>query len=313
MIKKIFILIFLWIIVPTASFAQDSIPISPDLKEENLLKFQDHFFKALAQKSIYNYRVAIENLEKCNQLKPNDVSVLFELSKNYLMLKQFFEAEQYALQAIKLDPSNYWILSHLSKTYIASNNIKKAIPVHQKIAEQNPKEREKLVYLYFQNNQLDKAKILLSTLEEENQLSRNLIRFKNQFAKVKPVKRKSEAKGLKASIKLFETDKSFETLRKILTLSANSDNSILLTYSNLGVELFPAQAFVYLMNAKALNNNKKFKKALELLTNGIDFVIDDNNLEADFYAEMAKSYNGLGNTNKANESKNKALALRKKK
>lgn len=313
MIKKIFILIFLWAIIPTKSSAQDSIPISPDLKEENLLKFQDHFFKALAQKSIYNYRVAIENLEKCNQLKPNDVSVLFELSKNYLMMKQFFEAEQYVLQAIKLDPNNYWILLHLSKTYIASNNIKKAIPVHQKIVKQNPKEREKLVYLYFQNNQLDRAKSLLSVLEKENQLSQNLIRFKNQFVKVKTVKKKSETKGLEALIKSFETDKSFETLRKILTLSANSNNSILLTYSNLGVELFPAQAFVYLMNAKALNNNKNFKKALELLTNGIDFVIDNNSLEADFYDEMFKSYNGLGNTNKANESKSKALILRKKK
>jgi predicted Zn-dependent protease len=313
MIKKIFTFIFLWIIIPTTSFAQDSIPISPDLKEENLLKFQNHFFKALAQKSIYNYRVAIENLEKCNQLKPNEISVLFELSKNYLMMKQFFEAEQYALQAIKLDPNNYWILSHLSKTYIASNNIKKAIPIHLKIAKQNPKEREKLVYLYFQNNQLDKAKALLFTLEKENQLSRNLIRFKNQFVKVKAVKKKSETKGLEALIKSFETDKSFETLRKILTLSANSDNSILLTYSNLGIELFPAQAFVYLMNAKALNNNKKFKKALELLTNGIDFVIDNNSLEADFYDEMFKSYNGLGNTNKANESKSKAQVLRKKK
>ena len=88
MIKKIFIFIFLWIIVPATSFAQDSIPISPDLKEENLLKFQDHFFKALAQKSIYNYRVAIQNLEKCNQLKPNDVSVLFELFSFSLFLRQ---------------------------------------------------------------------------------------------------------------------------------------------------------------------------------------------------------------------------------
>ena len=64
------LLLFLW--NPIVGFSQDSIPISPNLKEQSFLKFQDHFFKALAQKSIYNYRVAIQNLEKCNELKPND-------------------------------------------------------------------------------------------------------------------------------------------------------------------------------------------------------------------------------------------------
>lgn len=298
---------------PFIGLSQDSIPIASNSKEENFLKFQDHFFKALAQKSIYNYRVAIRNLEKCNQLKPNDVSVLFELSKNYLMLKKFFEAEEFAIQALVIEPENYWILEHLSKLYIASRAIKKAIPIQEKIAKQNPKEKEKLVYLYYQNNQLDKTKGLIAELEKTKQITPELLNFKKRFIKKAIVKKEIGVKKLPALIKEFEKNKSFESLYKILTLTSNKNTNVLLSYSNVGLELFPAQAFVYLMNGKALNQNKDFKKAIEQLTNGIDFVIDDTTLEADFYDELAKSYNGLGNSKEAIKNKNKALALRKNK
>ena len=297
---------------PFIGFSQDSIPKTSNIKEENFLKFQNHFFKALAQKSIYNYRISIQNLEKCNELIPNDVSVLFEMSKNYLMLKKFFEAEEFAKQALAIEPENYWILNHLSKLYIASRNIKKAISIHEKIVKKNPKEREKLVYLYYQNNQLDKAKVLLSELEKQRQLTPGLIRFKKRFIKKDSAKKSDKVIGLQELIKEFETNKSFESLYKILTLSANTDTSILLSYSKRGLELYPAQAFVYLMYAKAQNQNNNFKIAIEQLTNGIDFVIDNNKLEADFYDELAKSYTGLGNSKEAIKSKNKALALRKK-
>jgi len=308
-ITSFFLLLFLW--NPFAGFSQDSIPISPNLKEENFLQFQDHFFKALAQKSIYNYRVAIENLEKCNELKPNDVSVLFELSKNYLMMKQFLEAEQYAIQALKIAPDNYWVLEHLGTIYLASSNIKSAIVIQEKIVEINPKGKEKLVFLYFQNNQLEKAKMLLAALEKENQLTPNLIQFRKQFFKKVVQKTAIKSENFQDLIAKFESDKSFETLRKIVTLPTIT-NKQLLFYSNKGLEFFPAQAFVYLMNAKALNQNNNYKKAIEQLSNGIDFVIDDKNLEADFYEELAISYGKLGNEKEAIKNKNKALALRKK-
>jgi predicted Zn-dependent protease len=297
---------------PFIGFSQDSIPIASNLKEESYLKFQNHFFKALAQKSIYNYRLAIRSLEKCNELKPNDIAVLFELSKNYLMLKKFIEAEEFAKQVLVIDPSNYWVLEHLSKLYMASRNIKKAIIVHEKIAKQNPKEKEKLVYLYYQNNQLNKAKELLAELEKQQQLTAGLRVFKNRFIKKNIAQKVVEIKKLPQLIQEFETNKSFGSLYKILTLSAKTDTNVLLSYSQRGLELFPAQAFVYLMNAKALNQQRDFNKAIEQLTNGIDFVIDNNTLEADFYDEIAKSYNGLGNSKEAIKNKNKALALRKK-
>ncbi len=308
-IISILFILFLW--NPTIGFSQDSIPISLNLQEDNFLKFQDHFFKALAQKSIYNYRIAIQNLEKCNELKPNDVSVLFELSKNYLMMKYFLEAEEYAKQALILESNNYWVLEHLGKIYLASSNIQNALLIQEKLVVTNKKEREKLVYLYFQNNQLEKANALLIDLEKENQLTPSLVQFKRQFLKRVVKKTTKKTENLQDLITKFDTDKSFEILRKIVTLSANNKDQ-LLAFSNKGLELFPAQAFVYLMNAKALNQNNNYKKAIEQLTNGIDFVLEDNNLEAAFYEEFAVSYHKLGNEKEAIKNKNKALILRKK-
>ena len=93
---------------------------------------------------------------------------------------------------------------------------------------------------------------------------------------------------------------------------SENNKAQLLRFSSKGLELFPAQAFVYLMNAKALNLHKNYQKAIEQLLNGIDFVIDNINLEASFYEELAISYSKLGNEKEAIKNKNKALALRKK-
>lgn len=306
----LFLLGFLW--NPFTSLSQDSIPIAQDLKEKNYLKFQDYFFKALAQKAIFKYRVAIENLEKCNDLKPNNKSVLFELSKNYFFLRRYLEAEEYAKLALKIEPTNYWVLQHLSNIYIKSRAVKKAIIVQQQLVKQNPKERRKLVYLYAQNNQIDKAKELLLKLEKDDALTADLKQLKNQFFKKKRTKNVVESNNLEEFIDEFEANKSFKSLFNVLNLLAKAKDQRLLKYSEQGLAYFPAQPIVYLMNAKALNNNKQYKKAIEQLTNGIDFVIDKPKLEADFYNEMSISYNGLGNKKEAIKNKNKALALRKK-
>lgn len=306
---------FFFLMILLASFqaiAQGVPQKKASLNEENFLKFQESFFNALAQKSIANYRAAIQSLENCNELKPNDISVLFELSKNYLELNSFFEAEQYAKQALAITPDNYWILVHLSEVYSASKSFANAIDIHKQIVKINPKEKEKLALLYYQNKQRDKSKQLILELEKTGSLNYKLRNLKQKFKSVTPNKQVVKVSDIKGLIKEFDTNKSFETLNKILTLSVDRDLEILLSYSQLGLELYPAQASVYLMNAKGLYQTNNYEKAIEQLNNGIDFVIDDALLEAEFYDEIAKSYDRLGKTKEALKNKNKAASLRKK-
>ena len=56
MSKRIVLFVFLGLLYnPFFSFSQDSIPITKDITEENEIKFQEHFFKSLSEKSIKNY------------------------------------------------------------------------------------------------------------------------------------------------------------------------------------------------------------------------------------------------------------------
>ncbi len=284
----------LFILFSLKSYAQDSIPVAKDLTEEKELDFQQFFFKALSEKSIGNYQKAIENLESCNQVLGDDVAVYFEFSKNYLSLNKTLLAKEYINRALVKEPNNIWMLKHLVKIDIKDRNISDAIAIQQKVVAIKPKEREFLLKLYLQNRDYKKAISLMNKMEHDNALSSNFKNLKDNLEKRKVKAVVKETKSDAVSLKnQFKSNKSYEILKQILTESKD-DVEELLKYSNEGIALFPAQPYVYFVKGKALNYQKKYKKALLSLQNGIDFVIEDD-MEADFYKEMAVSYKGLGN------------------
>ena len=282
----------LFFLISLKSYTQDSLSVAIDFTEEKELKFQQFFFKALSQKSIGNYQKAIENLESCNQILPNNKSVFFEFSKNYLYLNNTLLAKEYINRAIIQDSKNIWMQKHLVKVFEKENNFFEAIKIQQKIIVLNPKENKNLVLLYLKNRDYIKALSFIKTLEEDNLLSLDLKKIKERLEK----NNYSETQKVKVSkdiYKRFETEKTYTVLKQIL-LATKDKPRLLLKYSKEGIALFPAQPFVYLINGSTLNVNREFKKALEILQNGIDFVIEDA-MEALFYKEMALAYKGLNN------------------
>ena len=276
------------------SFSQDSIPMSEDLTEEKELKFQQFFFKALSEKSIGNHQKAIENLESCNQHLENNATVFFEFSKNYLQLNKTLLAKEYLNSALLEEPNNVWMLKHLVKIHEKDNALSKAIAIQKKIVAINLKEREYLVRLYLRNRNYKKAISLMNFMEQDNALSSVFKKVKDKLEnrKQKTVKKIEEQKDFVSLKVQFKNNKSYAILKQILSQPENTVEE-LLKYSEEGIALFPAQPFVYLTKGKALNNQKKYKKALLSLQDGIDFVIEDK-MEMVFYKEMAISYRGLG-------------------
>ncbi|MEZ7916914.1 MAG: hypothetical protein QMB95_06415 [Polaribacter sp.] len=282
----------LFFLISLKSYTQDSLYVAADFAEEKELKFQQFFFNALSQKSIGNYQKAIENLESCNQILPNNKSVFFEFSKNYLYLNNTLLAKEYINRAIIQDSKNIWMQKHLVKVFEKENNFFEAIKIQQKIIVLNPKENKNLVLLYLKNKDYKKALSFIKTLEEDNLLSSDLKKIKERLEKTN-YSETQKVKVLKDIYKRFETEKTYPILKQIL-LETKEKPRLLLKYSKEGIALFPAQPFVYLINGSTLNVNREFKKALEILQNGIDFVIEDA-MEALFYKEMALAYKGLNN------------------
>lgn len=294
--------------------AQDSIPVATDLSEEKELKFQQFFFKALADKSITNYQKAIENLENCNQLLPNNTAVFFEFSKNYLLMNNTMLAKEYINLALNQDPEDIWMLSHLVDIYKKDNNYSDAITIQKKIIRLNSNKKADLVYLYLSNREFDKTIALLQEIEQEKGLNRRLSYIKNSLKKRNlnaDVVQEAQVDPSLTNLKeQFENEKSFEILKKIFIILENDSNNLALeTISAEGISLFPAQPLVYLTHGKSLNNQKKFSEALATLKNGIDFVIEDK-MEAEFYVQMCIASEGKGNLQDAKKYSNLAKKLK---
>ena len=290
-------LFFVLILSSYVVFSQDSIVLQSSISEKKDLEFQEYFFKAITEKAINNHQKAIDNLEECNLRIPNNKAVLFELSKNYLQLNKIPEALAYGSQALKMEPNNVWVLEHIVAIYKRDKNYRKAIDFQQNIEKINPKAKQETVYLHLQNNDTGSAKKVLFELAEAKMLNSRLRRIYKRLnqkpttnSQPKNVTTTNDEVSLKDQ---FLKDKSFISLKNLLNQLDKENNSELQQYSDEGIRLFPAQPLVYLMNGKALNRKKEFTKALECLQNGIDFVIDDVEMEKKFYSELLKSFEGL--------------------
>ncbi|MDY8138728.1 tetratricopeptide repeat protein [Aquimarina sp. 2201CG5-10] len=82
--------------------------------------------------------------------------------------------------------------------------------------------------------------------------------------------------------------------------------------SELALELYPAQPLFYLVNGVSLINLDEAENAIEILSSGIDYIIDDLKMESDFYKQISQAYLKLENTTKASEYEKKAIQLQKK-
>ena len=163
--------------------------------------------------------------------------------------------------------------------------------------------------LYIYDRQYQEAIALMETLEQENLLSSRLKKLKEKLENRYSQKVKKEKTLTISDLKKqFETDKSYQLLNQILKFSADNVSE-LIKYSSEGILLFPAQPNLYLIKGRALTAQKEYKKAILVLKEGLDFVIE-NEMEADFCKEIAKSYKGLGDDKEGNKYQQKANKLK---
>lgn len=78
------------------------------------------------------------------------------------------------------------------------------------------------------------------------------------------------------------------------------------TLSSQSLDLFPSQPLLYLLNGVANLNLDKASKAKTMFETGLDYLIDDTQMERDFYLQLSKVFNVEGNAQKAEEFQNKA-------
>jgi len=111
-------------------------------------------------------------------------------------------------------------------------------------------------------------------------------------------------KGLEKDQNNFNLIKS--TLLLQIDLKKYDDASSL---SVKALEIFPAQALLYLINGVANNGLNNSELAIENLEIGLDFLLDDPKMEQDFYQQLSIAYLAKGNDKKADYYKKKASEM----
>lgn len=84
-----------------------------------------------------------------------------------------------------------------------------------------------------------------------------------------------------------------------------------ITTTSKALEVYPSQPLLYLLQGVAYNNTSNFNKALESLEFGIDYIIEDAQMQADMFTQMSEAYKGMGNNAKATEFLNRATQAKK--
>lgn len=279
-------------------------------REIDYLKFHEHFFEALKQKAMQNYNKSIENLEKCYTINPQNTALLFEFSKNYTFQKEYSKAQIFVDKAIKKEPTNRFLLVHKAKISKRQKNYKQATVILEKLADKYPRYYDDLSWLYFKLKDYKNLKKVINTAETKAYSSSRLyyyLQFLQRRLRPASVKKEIKKEDIESLQKAFDANKKYKTLQKLLQKEAEQKKyKLLYKDSKKGLDLFPVQSFVYIMNGIALNKLGKFTEAITILSQGIDFVIDNKELERTFYKQMAIAYFGLKQPKKAKQYQQKA-------
>ncbi|MDN3595874.1 tetratricopeptide repeat protein [Zunongwangia endophytica] len=154
-------------------------------------------------------------------------------------------------------------------------------------------------------SELMKVSQILSNLENEPSLYRKLGEYY--------LKGDNKADALRYfEMGLKEDPANFEMIKNTLILRIDQQRfEGAKDLASEARDIFPAQPIFYLLNGVALNKLKNYSEAVEILTFGLDFLIENPRMQADFYQQIAVSYTGMEDKESANEYKAKAIKILK--
>lgn len=146
-------------------------------------EFQNSYYEALKQKGIENNDRAIESLQKCVVLEPNNAAVYNELGRNYLKLKKYKEAYDAFEKASKIEPTNRWFWHGMYDVAYQIQDYNQAIILVTKLITFDANYKEDLTSLYMYTQQYDKALVLINEMNDDFGKSEKRDNYKKEILK----------------------------------------------------------------------------------------------------------------------------------
>jgi len=239
-----------------------------------------------------------EAIKKSPLIEQNYIDLIYQYSESNNEEKAFEVAKQLAENI----PNSDWAHVSLVKFYLNNNDGVNASNSMFKVIESTKidnriKHRVFNEFLIFATTHsdfttdLEKAISLLDEDKEVNVAKEVALYF------LKKNKLQEALFYFEKSIKKQPEDfESFEFLMQLLVETKQYDK--IDTYANQQLELYPTQASLYYYSGVALLNLEKTKEAKEKLEEGLDFVVENKELETNFYKQLALTYEKLGDVKK---------------
>ncbi|MCJ7756582.1 MAG: hypothetical protein MUP24_00440 [Gillisia sp.] len=263
-----------------------------------------------------NTSAQIETLKEAISANPdietNYLSLILVYSEEG-MEKEAFEISEQLVQAF---PTSKVVHLALYKFYLDANNIDEAIKSMKIVLEAeeiDPKSKIKVLndfLIFVKNNpsyEVELKQVIKLFSEKEN--SPEIYQKLGEYYLINNDKQKALTYfelGVAVNLDNFELVQN--TLLLQLELSKYEEA---LKLSKIALEIFPVQPILYLIRGATLNKQQAYREAEEILTFGLDYVIDNKIMKIDFYEQLSIAYAGLGNSQKAQEFLEMASQLKK--
>ncbi|MFH6961008.1 tetratricopeptide repeat protein [Flavobacterium plurextorum] len=256
----------------------------------------------------------IDQIKKNPKEESNYVNLIFLYSK----AEETEKALDIAKQLSKEIPDSEWAQVSLFKVYLDANQADKAIKSMNIVLSSSKidskiKHRTLNEFLIYVNKNpqyapdLEKA-IAYFDNDKEIDVAKEIGKFyhgKGQFESAI----KYYEKDLKTN---SETDRETNLLLLDAYTQAKQFAPMTKRAMNM-IEVYPSQPQFYYYAGLGNNQLKQFKNAKTVLEMGLDYVVDDKKLEANFNIQLGEAYNGLGDAKKKEEYFLKANELLKQK
>ncbi|MCC9062506.1 tetratricopeptide repeat protein [Flavobacterium piscisymbiosum] len=256
----------------------------------------------------------IDQIKKNPKEESNYVNLIFLYSK----AEETDKALDVAKQLAKAVPDSEWAQVSMFKVYLDDNQSEKAIKSMNVILSSSKidskiKHRTLNEFLIYVNKnpqyapELEKA-IAYFDNDKEIDVAKEVGKFyhsKGQFENAI----KYYEKDLKSN---SDTDRETNLLLLEAYAQAKQFEPMTKRAMNM-IDVYPSQPQFYYYAGLGNNQLKQFKNAKTVLEMGLDYVVDDKTLEANFNIQLGEAYNGLGDAKKKEEYFLKANELLKKK
>lgn len=256
-------------------------------------------YKAQILRNLNFQGTEIDNLSDLIKKNPKEESNYISLIDLYNQNGQEDKALETAKKLEANIPNSDWAQINLFRSYLKSGENEKAISALNKALASNKidlkiKHRIFNEFLIFvknnpqYDNDLEKA-IGYFSGDKEVKTAKEVGKFfqsKNDFnraVRYYVLDQKNNPNDIETALLLGECYLSQQRYDDLLQLG----NSML--------EIFPMQPEFYYYSGISNNQLKKYDKAQKVLEQGLDYLVDNKRLEANFYIQIGEAYNGLGN------------------